>query len=46
LAQMFALFACGCRKQRQAQDPDRKNQFHDSVAANRWTVEAATIQAP
>jgi hypothetical protein len=46
LAQTFASFACGCLKQRQAQDPDRKNHSHDLVAANRWTVEAAAIQVP
>jgi hypothetical protein len=39
-------FAGGCLKRRHAQDPYRKNHFHDFIAANRWTAEAATIQVP
>src|SRR5258708_22100584 len=46
LRTLIETFAGGCVEQRQAKAPARKNHFHDLVAANRWTVEAATIQVP
>ncbi len=46
LRRLTDTFAGGCLKQRHAQDPCRKNHFHDFVVANRWTVEAATMQMP
>jgi hypothetical protein len=44
LRRLTGTFAGGCRKQHHARDRCRKNHFHDFVAANRWTAEAATIR--